>query len=130
MSLYSRVGRPRPQGGGLELFLWYLMRVTGVGLFVLAFGHYLITHTVYDPADQTSSWIAEVRWSNIFWRAYDWLLLILVLFHAFVGVRTVVMDYARGGLRVLLLMGLYLLAGLLFVMGTVVVMTLQVVPKA
>jgi len=129
MSLYSRVGRPRPQGGGLELGLWYLMRLTGLGLFVLALAHYLITHVVYDPADQTSSWIAQVRWSSLFWRAFDWLLLILVLFHAFVGVRTVVMDYARGGLRLLLLTGLYLLAVVLFVLGTVVVLTLPVVPK-
>lgn len=129
MSAYSRIGRPRPQGGGLELALWYLMRVTGLGLFVLALAHYLITHIVFDPADQTSSWIVQVRWSSLFWRAYDWLLLILVLFHAFVGVRTVVIDYVHGGRRVVLLTGVYLLASLLFVLGTVVVLTMPVVPK-
>jgi succinate dehydrogenase hydrophobic anchor subunit len=45
------------------------------------------------------------------------------------GVRTVVVDYVKGGRRTLLLTGLYLLAIGLFVLGTAVVMTLPVVPK-
>ena len=53
----------------------------------------------------------------------------MVLFHAFMGVRTVIGDYAHGGVRAALTMGLYLLAIGLFVMGTVVVLTLpKVVP--
>jgi succinate dehydrogenase membrane anchor subunit len=125
---YTRAGRSRP-GGGLELMIWYLMRVTGVALFVLALTHFLILHVLYDPAQQDASWIAQVRWSSLFWRAFDWSLLMLVLFHAFMGVRTVVVDYAGGGLRTFLLTGLYLLAGALFVLGTLVVMTLPVVPS-
>ncbi len=127
---YTRSGRARPAGGGLELAIWYLMRVTGAGLFVLALTHFLITHVVYDPAQQDASWIAQVRWSSLFWRAFDWSLLMLVLFHAFAGVRTVVVDYVSGRRRLFLLTALYLLGGALFVLGTVVVMTLPVVPKA
>jgi succinate dehydrogenase / fumarate reductase membrane anchor subunit len=126
---YTRSGRARPGGGGLELAIWYLMRVTGVALFVLALTHFLIIHVIYDPAEQDASWIAQVRWSSLFWRAFDWSLLMLVLFHAFMGVRTVVVDYLQGRRRMLLLTALYLLAGALFVLGTVVVMTLPVVPK-
>ena len=125
----SRAGRARPSGGGLELAIWYLMRVTGVGLFVLALTHFLILHVLYDPAQQDASWIAQVRWSSLFWRAFDWSLLMLVLFHGFMGVRTVVVDYARGGARLLILSALYLLAFALFVAGTSVVLTLPVVPK-
>ena len=77
------------------------MRVTGVGLFVLALTHFLIIHVIYDPAEQDASWIAQVRWSSLFWRAFDWSLLMLVLFHAFMGMRTVVVDYAAGGRRTL-----------------------------
>lgn len=124
MSIYSRVGRPRPGSGGLELAIWYLMRLSGVALFVLALGHFLILHVVFDPANQTAQWIAEHRWNSIFWRSYDWLLLMMVMFHAFMGVRTVVGDYMKGGTRTAVLMGLYLLAILLFVAGTVVVMTM------
>ena len=125
---YTRAGRARPSGGGAELAIWYLMRVTGAALFVLALTHFLILHVLYDPAQQDASWIAQVRWSSLFWRVFDWSLLMLVLFHAFMGVRTVVMDYAQGGVRVLLLSALYLLAFALFVAGTSVVLTLPVVP--
>jgi succinate dehydrogenase membrane anchor subunit len=125
----TRAGRARPSGGGLELAIWYLMRVTGVGLFVLALTHFLILHVLYDPAQQDASWIAQVRWSSLFWRAFDWSLLMLVLFHGFMGVRTVVIDYVRGGARLLTLSALYLLAFALFVAGTSVVLTLPVVPK-
>jgi Succinate dehydrogenase, hydrophobic anchor subunit len=120
----------KPQGGGFELAVWYLMRLTGVALFVLALTHYLILHVLYDPALQDADFITTVRWSSLFWRAFDWTLLMMVLFHGFMGVRTVIGDYTRGGARTALTMGLYLLAIGLFVMGTVVVMTLPtVVPK-
>lgn len=130
MSLvYSRSGRIKPQGSRSELAIWYLMRLSGLGLFVLVLSHYLILHVLYDPAEQDAQWIAQFRWSSTFWRAFDWMMLILVLFHAFMGMRVVIGDMTRDRLRSLLLSGLYLLAGLLFVLGTFVVVTLpNVVP--
>lgn len=128
-SVYSRSGRIKPQGSRSELAIWYLMRLSGLGLFVLVLSHYLILHVLYDPAEQDAQWIAQFRWSSMFWRAFDWLMLILVLFHAFMGMRVVIGDMTRGRLRSLLTSGLYLLAGLLFVLGTFVVVTLpNVVP--
>jgi len=123
--------RVKPVGGGFELVVWYLMRLTGLGLFVLVLSHYLILHVLYDPAKQDASWIATLRWSSTFWRAYDWLMLTLVLFHAFMGMRVVISDYVGGRARTALLSLLYLLAIALFAMGTIVVFTLSnVVPKA
>ncbi len=128
-SVYSRSGRIKPQGSRSELAIWYLMRLSGLGLFVLVLSHYLILHVLYDPAEQDAQWIAQFRWSSTFWRAFDWMMLILVLFHAFMGMRVVIGDMTRDRLRSLLLSGLYLLAGLLFVLGTFVVVTLpNVVP--
>jgi succinate dehydrogenase / fumarate reductase membrane anchor subunit len=128
-SRYGRRGRAKPASGGWEVALWYLMRITGLGLFVLVLSHYLILHVLYSPADQHSGWIAEIRWSSTFWRTLDWLMLMLVLFHGFMGMRTVVSDYTNGGTRVAVTTGLYVLAVLLLVMGTVVVMTLpNVIP--
>jgi succinate dehydrogenase / fumarate reductase membrane anchor subunit len=121
MALYSRSGRPRPQGGGFDLAVWYLMRLTGLGLFILALGHYLIVHVVFDPSEQTAQWIIDERWGSIAWRTVDWLMLSFVIFHAFMGMRTVVHDYTSGGLRTALSMGLYLVALVLFAMGTMVV---------
>ena len=122
----TRSGRSRPQSDRFELAIWYLMRLSGLALFVLVLTHYLILHVLHDPAEQTASWIAEFRWNSMFWRAFDWLMLTLVLFHAFMGMRVVVADYTRGGLRIVLIGGLYLLAFFLFVIGTLVVMTLPV----
>ena len=128
-SVYSRSGRIKPQGSRSELAIWYLMRLSGLGLFVLVLSHYLILHVLYDPAEQDAQWIAQFRWSSTFWRAFDWMMLILVLFHAFMGMRVVIGDMTTDRLRSLLLSGLYLLAGLLFVLGTFVVVTLpNVVP--
>ena len=129
MAGYSRSGRVKPQTGGFELAVWYLMRLSGLGLFVLVLSHYLILHVLYDPAEQDASWIAEFRWSSTFWRAFDWLMLMLVLFHAFMGMRVVIGDMTKGGVRTVLQSGLYILAVLLFVIGTLVVMTLpDVIP--
>ncbi|HEX9043552.1 MAG TPA: hypothetical protein VF802_00875 [Candidatus Limnocylindrales bacterium] len=123
-STYSRVGRPRPATPGFERTIWYLMRLSGLALFVLALGHFLILHVLFDPANQTATWIAQHRWNSIFWRSYDWTLLMMVLFHAFMGVRTVVSDYVKGGWRTIGLTLLYLVGIFLFVAGTTVVMTM------
>lgn len=124
MSSITRSGRARPSGGGWELAIWYLIRLSGLGLFVLALAHYSITHFVFDVTVQEADWVLDERWSSLAWRTVDWLMLTLVIFHSFMGVRTVVGDYTRGGLRTALTMGLYVLALVLFAMGTMVVATL------
>lgn len=124
MASYTRSGRPRPQSSGFELAVWYLMRLSGLALFVLALGHFSITHFIFDPATQTAQWIIDERWGSVLWRTVDWLLLTMVVLHAFMGVRTVVQDYTAGGARTLLTMLLYLAGIALFLMGTIAVMTL------
>jgi succinate dehydrogenase / fumarate reductase membrane anchor subunit len=118
-------GRARPVGSRRETLVWYFMRVSGVALFVLALAHFSIQHFIWDPASETASFIADQRWNNIFWRGFDWLLLMLVLFHAFMGVRTVVLDYVHApSWRRGTLWTLYAIALVLFVIGTQVVLTL------
>jgi succinate dehydrogenase membrane anchor subunit len=121
-------GRARP-GGGFELAVWYLMRLTGLGLFVLALSHFLITHVLYDPACQHATFISQ-RWADLGVRTADWLMLAFVCFHAFMGLRTIVQDYTRGGLRTTLTMGIYLLAIVIFAMGSIALLTVQHVVEA
>jgi len=119
-------GRVKPQGSGRETTIWYLVRISGVALFVLALSHYIIQHFIFDPSQQTSEWIATHRWNQLIWRASDWALLMVVLLHSALGVRTVVRDYVHGPrARIITLSALYLLTALLFVLGTIVVATLQ-----
>ena len=127
MATITRAGRARPQGGaGFEMAVWYLIRLSGLALFVLALSHFAITHFVSGPAEQTSQWIIDQRWGGLFWRTLDWLMLQMVVFHGFLGMRTVLSDYLKGGTRTAVLMALYLLAVLIFVMGTVAVMSAPV----
>lgn len=124
-------GRKRPVGSRREATVWYLMRVTGIALFVLALAHFSILHFIYDPADQTAAFITDQRWNQLFWRAFDWTLLMLVLFHSFMGMRTVLLDYLHWPrLRMVVLSIFYLMAVVLFVLGTVVVMTLPAGSKS
>jgi len=122
---YTRSGSVRPQGSGWELAIWYLMRLTGLGLFVTALAHYIIVHFLFDPSEQTAKWIADERWGNIAWRTVDWLMLAFVVFHAFMGLRIVIGDYTSGSVRSVLTMLLYLGALVIMAMGTMVVVTFQ-----
>ena len=124
MALYTRSGRPRPHGSGFELAVWYLMRLSGLALFVLALGHFSIMHFNFDPATQSAQWIIDDRWGSVLWRTVDWLLLTMVVLHAFLGVRTVLQDYIHGGARTALTLLLYLAGIALALMGTMAVMTL------
>jgi succinate dehydrogenase / fumarate reductase membrane anchor subunit len=126
----GRSGSRAKPGGGFELAVWYLMRLTGLGLFVLALSHFIIVHVLYDPANQDASFISE-RWANLAVRTADWLMLAFVCFHAFMGLRTIVGDYTRGGARTALTMLLYLIAIVLFFMGTIALVTVpNVLPAA
>ena len=121
--------RARP-ASGFELAVWYLMRLTGLGLFVLALSHFIITHVLYDPADQNAGWIDQ-RWANLGVRTADWLMLAFVVFHAFMGLRVIVGDYTSGGVRTALTALLYLLAIVLFFMGSIALLTVpNILPTA
>jgi succinate dehydrogenase / fumarate reductase membrane anchor subunit len=126
MAVITRSGRARPRSAGFELSVWYLIRLSGLALFVLALAHFSIVHFISDPSEQTSQWIFDSRWDGLFWRTLDWLMLTMVVFHAFLGMRTVLSDYLKGGWRTAILMILYLLAFVIFIMGTVAVLSMPV----
>jgi succinate dehydrogenase / fumarate reductase membrane anchor subunit len=118
-------GRLRPRGSRREILAWYTIRISGLMLFVLALAHFSILHFIWDPGEQTADFIASQRWNQLFWRGFDWLLLMNVLFHGFLGVRTVVLDYVhRPQLREFTLLLLYTVGVLLFIIGTQVILTL------
>lgn len=119
---YTTIGRRRPVGNRFELAIWYLMRITGLGLFVFALSHFLIVHLLFDPANQTADWIATHRWADNLWRSVDGTMLILVTFHSFMGVRTVLQDYVGGRLRAVLLGVLVVLAIGLAILGIIAVL--------
>ncbi len=66
------------------------------------------------------------RYANPFWRVYDWLLLTLALLHGMNGLRIIINDDVRSQawrIRIESLLGF--LASVLFMVGTVTLITFQ-----
>jgi succinate dehydrogenase / fumarate reductase membrane anchor subunit len=117
------MGRDRPVGG-LELWAWLFMRISGIVLLVLAVGHVVIMHAVGDGVGRVNFAFVAVRWQSPFWRTWDWAMLVLALIHGINGLRNITLDYVRqAGARFALNMLFYVLGFGLFVLGTVVVFT-------
>ena len=117
---------PRPAGaGGFETFSWYFFRVSGIALIFLALIHILLNHVTTDVSC-TSYQLVALRYTNPFWRLYDWLLLTLALLHGMNGLRVVIDDYVHSrGWRLTLqsVAGLVTLA--YFMLGTITLITFQ-----
>src|SRR5207249_4318088 len=90
----SALGRGRPIGG-VELWAWLFMRISGLLLLVLAVGHTLIMHLPAGGVDRINFGFVAVRWQSPFWRTWDWMLLMLALLHGINGLRTITLDYVR-----------------------------------
>lgn len=110
-----------PQASPIERFWWGFMRVSGLLILPLVFGHLAMMHVMQGVFDITAA--GEVvgtlesngtigaapsavefvyhRWTyaagGIFvWRIYDLFLLVLVTLHGFNGLRYVLTDYTSG----------------------------------
>jgi succinate dehydrogenase / fumarate reductase, membrane anchor subunit len=114
-------GRPR---AGLELWAWLFMRFSGILLLVLAVGHVLIMHVLETGVERVNFNFVVERWSSPLWRTWDWMLLSLALLHGIVGMRTIILDYAkRPGSRLAWNWAFAIVGFALFVLGTMIVFT-------
>lgn len=117
-------GRAKPVGG-LELYAWLFMRVSGILLLFLALGHLVIMHLI-NSVDTINFDFVAARWANPLWRLYDWLLLMLALVHGLNGVRVMVDDYVRWpALRVLGVVVVWGLTVLFFIVGSMAILLFQ-----
>ena len=118
-----KIGRDRPVGG-VELWLWLFMRISGIVLILLAVGHVLIMHIPDGGVSRIDFGFVQTRWQSPLWRTWDWMLLSLALVHGVNGLRNITLDYVRpAGVRFSINMVFYVLAFALFVLGSVVVFT-------
>lgn len=106
------------RGSGMERFWWSFMRISGILIVPLVFGHLAMMHVIQGVFDITAVGGAVVgtttrnvsgtavefvaaRWNFLFvgvaiWRLYDFALLALVVVHGFNGLRYVLTDYLMG----------------------------------
>lgn len=117
-------GHVRP-AGGLELYAWLFMRMSGILLLVLALGHLAIMHLI-NSVDEIDFAFVAARYRNPAWRVYDWFLLVLALVHGMNGLRVLVDDYvARRGLRVFSQALVWVLTFAFLLVGSYVILTFQ-----
>jgi len=75
-----------------ERLAFVAMRLTGLGLLVLAVGHMMIQHVLNTSTNLTLQFVAE-QWNSWGWKAYDLLLLAFAYSHGVNGLRNVLEDY-------------------------------------
>ncbi|MGV9769067.1 succinate dehydrogenase hydrophobic membrane anchor subunit [Microbacterium sp. NPDC003461] len=115
----------RGRGSNWEKWGWLYMRVSGVLLIVLIFGH-LISNLILPEGGVNAINFAFVagKLASPFWQWWDVLMLWLAFIHGANGMRTIVNDYIRGArLRTALVWAIWIAAALMIVLGTLVVFT-------
>ena len=116
-------GRNRPIRG-FELWAWLFMRISGLILLFLAVGHVLIMHVLDEGVDRVDFAFIQLRWASLFWKTWDWLMLVLALLHGVNGLRMIVLDYVRrGGVRRTINGFFAVLGAALMILGTIIVVT-------
>lgn len=93
MALSASSGRPKPDGG-LELWSWQFMRLSGLVLVFLALGHMVLMHLIHSVDEINYAFVAG-RYAGWFWRGYDLLMLLLAMLHGTNGARVLIDDYVH-----------------------------------
>jgi succinate dehydrogenase / fumarate reductase membrane anchor subunit len=124
-SPYARTKR----GINWEKWGWIYMRVSGVLLVVLIFGHLFVNLMMGEGINRIDFAFVAGKLADPFWIVYDLLLLWLALIHGTNGMRTIVNDYvANARVRRILHLALIGSTVVLLVLGTLVLTTFDPCP--
>jgi len=119
-----RTPHVRKKGANLEKWGWIYMRASGVLLIVLIFGHLFVNLMTGEGIHQIDFAFVAGKLSSPFWQWWDVLMLWLALIHGANGMRTIVNDYVTSAVvRRVLVWTLFVSAGFLILLGTLVVFT-------
>lgn len=77
----------------IEKWGWIYMRVSGVVLIVLIFGHLFVNLVAGDGVRQIDFAFIAGKYATPFWQIWDALMLWLALIHGSNGMRTITNDY-------------------------------------
>jgi succinate dehydrogenase cytochrome b556 subunit/succinate dehydrogenase hydrophobic membrane anchor protein len=106
---------------GADQVSWYFLRISGVMLVVFALGHIFITHYMNVPSDTTFDFVSK-RWANPLWRTFDWILLLMALWHGLMGLRISITDYIRSaGWRVFLYAAAWVIGIIFTAVGSITI---------
>lgn len=124
---YARTGR---SGVNFEMLSWLFMRISGVALVLLVFGHLFVNLWLPHGGVRAIDFgFVAGKWANPFWQVWDLLMLWLGLIHGGNGVRTIINDYAeKPKLRQFLKLALYVAVIVTLVFGTLTIFTFDPCP--
>ena len=107
-----------------EKYGWMYMRLSGVVLVILIFGHLFINLWAGEGIKAINFAFVAGKYATPFWRVWDGLMLWLALIHGTNGMRTIVNDYVeRKALRRALVIALWAVCAALILLGTLVITT-------
>jgi succinate dehydrogenase / fumarate reductase membrane anchor subunit len=93
MTTYSGITHRKVQvQSNFERLAFLFMRLSGIGLIILAVGHVLIQHVLSDVHNLTLEVVAAT-WNSWGWKVYDMFLLAFAFTHGMNGLRNVLEDY-------------------------------------
>lgn len=114
--------RPQKHGVNWEKWGWIYMRVSGIALIVLIFGHLFVNLMVGDGVKAIDFAFVAGKLTNPFWIVWDTAMLWLALIHGANGMRTIVNDYAsRERTRMVLHGALVISTVTLLILGTLTI---------
>lgn len=124
MAALTERSRSGYSGGsaGSDQLSWYFFRLSGALLIGLALGHLFITHYLHVPSETNFDFVSK-RYANPLWRTFDWLLLMMALWHGLLGARLSVQDYIRSsGWRLLVNSVIWALGAIFTLLGSVTIL--------
>ena len=125
---YRRTGGSK---GNFEMLAWLFMRLSGVVLVVLIFGHLTVNLLVGEGIHAIDFGFVAGKWADPFWQFWDLAMLWLAMLHGTNGVRTIINDYAeRDATRLWLKIVLYAATTVIIILGTLVIFTFNPCPVA
>ena len=117
--------------GNADMYAWLFMRVSGVLLVVLIFGHLFVNLVSGRGIQAIDFAFVAGKWANPLWQLWDLVMLWLAMAHGTNGVRTIINDYAeRSGARLGFKIVLYGSAALVVILGTLVIFTFNPCPPS
>ena len=117
------------RGINWEKYGWIYMRVSGVILVVLIFGHLFVNLVAGEGVNAIDFAFVAGKLADPFWVVWDTLLLWLALIHGANGIRTIINDYANQPVvRRILLTAVAVSTAALLILGTLVIYTFDPCP--
>ncbi len=114
----------KPSSGNSEMYGWLFMRLSGVVLVVLVFGHLFVNLVLGEGIKQIDFAFVAGKWANPFWQVWDLAMLWLALVHGGNGIKTIIADYSeKDSTRLWLTGALYAAVAFTLLIGTLTITT-------